>query len=351
MIGYCQRGGMRILSRSFRSVGGRHKSATYPSDTTLVHEAQEPVTAKLLGQQQQPTGSLFEGLCRQSLCCSGARRIKADTMAEMSESYEEVTCSEGEYEEEVIEEMESSPPKRPPHPLFGGGGGAPGNSALLDQIKARGSTPATSQGSGAGAAAPPKPRAPPPPPAPKPPKPAGEMSIAEQVAMMAAKRQNRMTNGAAPVVSETPAVAPAPPPPKPAPPAPQPKPAAAPAATKKKGLFGGGSKQKEAGAPTKKVTPPPAPAPAPYTIKSYVPPPIETASPAAPTFSQARLKPTGIRQDATPAAAEPEETAPSAVPTTTTTRTTTTTKTKRVTKSNPQYDEVEYKVGCFCTVM
>ena len=42
---------------------------------------------------------------------------------------------------------------------------------------------------------------------------------------------------------------------------------------------------------------------------------------------------------------------PKAVTTTTTTTTTTITKTKRITKSDPEYDVTEYKLGCACTVM
>lgn len=315
----------------------------------------------LLGRKgaQDASAGLDPPLASIILRVSGLLQTMATQLAEDEESYyEEVEVSgsytEEEYEEEVIES-----PVRPPHPLFGGGG----NAALLNQIKARGATPAASQ---AVSQSNPTIRKPVPvPQSPKitspRPKPAGQLSMAEQVAMMAAKRQQRLDGGESP--KETPV--------SPVVPTPPPRPVATPsqkateAPKKKKGFFGGGGKPKSDAGKTKitpkptprKVAPQAPPAAEPHIIKSYKPEPISSPVVPAPAgaFTQDRLKPTGRREDkpapALVAEAPAQELATPSVPITTTTKTTTVTKTKRVTKSDPEYDIVEYKVGCFCTVM
>lgn len=274
----------------------------------------------------------------------------------------------------------AAPASRPPHPLFGGGDG--GKSALMEQIKQRGVTQPAAHSSSSdnkpeaalvtkAVSAPPKPA----------PKPVAQMSMAEQVAMMAAKRQQRMQGGSGdesveentiqtPVrVVSSPASAPTP---APTPVttltrSPPPPPQFVPLTTAKKvdkkpekksgGFFGGGKKEDKKVVTDKKPVPKAAPTPVaqPVTVlKTYKPEPLLiTEKPSAPIFSQSILKPTGaVRENAVaklPESAERVERAPPA--TTTTTTTTTTTKTKRVIQSDPEYDVVEYKVGCFCTVL
>jgi hypothetical protein len=269
--------------------------------------------------------------------------------------------------------VETPAPARPPHPLMGGGSG--GN-PLLDQIKARGATPPSAQSSG-------KVASPPPPAAAPAPKPLASMSMAEQVAAMAAKRQQRlegtptesvpqrpeetnpdsddvlaaqvaamaakrqqrMEGGATPAASSV-VVA------KPAVSAPAPK--VVPEPSKKKEKLSKKEKKAAKAAAAKPVVPaaPPAPASNEVTIiKTYKPEPLPLPEKAAPVFTQAQLKP--VRTSATTTSAvEPVEAAPEQHLTTTTTTTTTTiTKTKRVTKADPEYDVTEYKMGCACTVM
>jgi hypothetical protein len=272
-----------------------------------------------------------------------------------------------------------APAARPPHPLFGGGGSDGGRNALLDQIKARGATPPAAEGGSGGSGKGPAPKAPAPvaPPAPRPvpppaPKPVAQLSMAEQVALMAAKRQERLQADSNEKGSDE-NVAPTPEPANTvvaAPPAPVMAAASKSEPVKKEetkakggGFFGGKKDKKETNnkvvtkAAPAAVPAPVAAAPEPATvIKSYKPEPLPLPAKAAPAYSQARLKPTGIREDS-PAAQLEEDTAPQqpeAAPlpiTTSTTTTTTTTKTKRVTKSTPEYDVTEYKVGCACTVM
>ena len=123
------------------------------------------------------------------------------------------------------------------------------------------------------------------------------------------------------------------------------------------------------------ASPPPA---KPVVIKQYKPDPLPPQNNTAttPVFSQAILKPTGLKDG--PAATEGQEGAPEQALTNarvksttlsedggttteevnpetgeivTTTRTKTVTTTKRVVKTDPEYDVTEYKVGCFCTVL
>jgi hypothetical protein len=212
------------------------------------------------------------------------------------------------------------------------------------------------------------------------------MSLAEQVAAMAAKRQQRVSgnteepeenNNGNKVAASAPATvttlaAPKPVAPTPVPAAPKP---AVPRQTsesnsKKKvgGFFGGTTTAAKTPAEQPKkasnaiLTPAGQAAAEPHTIKSYKPDPIPVQPPKVQNteavFTQSRLKPTGIRGDESPAvqlarATAPQETALALPEITgkTTTTTTTVTKTKRVTKSDPEYDIVEYKVGCGCSIM
>lgn len=325
-------------------------------------------------------------------------------LAEDEESYyeeEEVEVTITEEEEDLMPPMET--PARPPHPLFGG----EGRNALLDQIKARGQTPVSVQGKSSGSSVSTKPA--PAIPAPKPtpalaPKPAGQLSMAEQVALMAAKRQQRMEgtdNGGGnervivPAPSDSARTQPTQPVTAPAPVSASVDSraaatkttttvTAAPTTTVVKSVK---RLPKPTTAPTvvksNNVTSRPAPssveAAAPVVIKSYIPDPIpplqnqNSTSTTQPIISQAILKPTGKRdeiiseRDTAPETVSAKvkettqhttstETGPTTVdPETgeviTTTRTKTVTTTKRVIKTTPEYDETEYKVGCFCTVM
>jgi hypothetical protein len=267
----------------------------------------------------------------------------------------------------------------PPHPLHGIGGGGNDKSALHDQIKAMAANRNRRVEREGPPALPEKPK-------PKksidavlPPvsKPAGmaTASIADQVAMMAARRNQRMqeevdetplhpaqtdsiTNISTPSAPSQPVVTTmvtrTPPPPV----------THTPLTTKKiekvenqkVGFFGGSKKAaKENPAPA-----PTSPPQEPFIIKTYKPEPIPAEQAKPPVFTQARLKSTGLRDDL-PKEKEEQKEAPLPQPetnealkagtTTTTITTVTTTKTKRVVKSDPEYDVTEYKVGCFCTVM
>jgi hypothetical protein len=274
----------------------------------------------------------------------------------------------------------------PPHPLHGGGGGGNDKSALHDQIKAM----AANRNRRIEKEGPP---APPEKPKPKksiddvlPPggKPAGmgTASIADQVAMMAARRNQRMQGGgddtplhtaqtepptntqvstsnvpstlSQPVVT-TMVTRTLPPPVTHAPVTQK----TVEKVENKKGGFFGGSKKVATGNQAPALAPA-SPSQEPFIIKTYKPEPIAAEQAKPPVFTQARLKTTGLRDDLPKEKGEemeaplpqPETNEASKAGTTTTTITTvTTTKTKRVVKSDPEYDVTEYKVGCFCTVM
>lgn len=306
-----------------------------------------------------------------------------------------------------------SMPKRPPHPLMGGGGGNPLLDQIKARGAIPPSTQGSGAKSDAAVSAvASKPKPPPPPP---PSKPLAQMSMAEQVAAMAAKRQQRLEAGAsaqsnneeteppksavlaAPtetpatnntpmaiksitIAKTTPAVVPTT------------QPVVHSVEAKKSGrsggIFGGGKKKTEETtvvAPSKPIrvvtkTPPAVtpvvsvPAEEEVTIiKTYKPEPLPLPpKKTIPVFAQAKLKPvsrgpendmnnvtttepitttTAITSTDVVAPVGEEMSLPKARTTTTTTTTTTITKTKRITKSDPEYDVTEYKVGCACTVM
>jgi hypothetical protein len=263
----------------------------------------------------------------------------------------------------------SAPPKRPAHPLFGGGGaGGPGLS-LNDQIKQMASKrndrvakegvqmPEPSKpkkaintvmtpGNRAGATQ--------------------SGSLAEQVAAMAARRQNRMAEGAEPAVSEAPRGRPVPPPTRPAT-----EPVAAPAVVKKAGFFGRSEPAKPSPvAPARTNTQPVNTSNNRHTFQKAQlrgvkpdPAPLASASSSSPAFVNAKLKPTGKSLDLAPTIAQPstekepepqgevEESAMTKIirRETPAVEAGPSEKITRVTKSDPTYEVVEYK--CVCTVM
>lgn len=330
-------------------------------------------------------------------------------MAEEYEEYEEEIIDSESYEEEIIEEEiieEENPPAppRPVHPLFGGGGGS--KSALNDQIKMM-ANKRNARVEKEGPKEPPKPVASPNKPAPL--RPSGgpsnarggaTASLADQVAMMAARRsKQREDQGVAPVASKTDMVQQAN-----APTTSSTKITTDPVKKKPVVIKTVPAKTSTVKTWTKPATSPPAPEPAPepakkgfFGKKSASPSPAPPAAPKArvivrptpqpepkktPEFTQARLKPvqkpdadssksagknvvlgpgglrsTGKKLDEPPKqiliekANEPEpepepepkkvERAPAP--------TTTVTKTKRVTE--PEYEVTEYKIGCVCTIL
>ena len=284
------------------------------------------------------------------------------------------------------------PPNRPAHPLFGGGSGGGGSKdALHEQIKAmaaKRNDRVAKEGGGV------------PSPEPKPKKsieavmpagnrPAGAQtaSLADQIAMRAAQRSDRLSGGAASPAPESAA------PPRPLRPTPTPAEPAAPPPTKivtrtvKTGpTTTTTSKVVKRQAPSNNTVPSSQPVAAPTTnvpVKPSAPAPKKekphtfqtaqlknssqsepkpVASADKPSFLKTPLKPTGVQLDLAPP--EPEYSEPPPPKTSSPPAATEGPRVvyekaavpapppqtiKRVTKSDPTFEVVEYK--CMCTIM